>query len=299
MIPFRYHALTVVAIFLALAAGVALGGGPLSELGRASQDDPPAQEIPADVERSLRFSGAFAGSVAGRVYARGLAGRPVAVLALPGVDQETVDQLTNHVGAAGSQVTATYLVGPTLVDPGEQTLVDTLGSQLMTQLADAPVDRDASAYVRMGQLLGIAVAGRNSTARPPDDHARAIRQSLDAAGMLQLPQGNPERGLLALVLVPPGGGTEEDQARAAILTGLVTGLAERAIGVVVAGDTASGIDGDVAAIRHTELADNVATVDGIDRNPGRVTAVLALAATLRGEGGAYGASGSDGTAPLG
>ena len=39
MISYRHHIVSLVAVFLALAVGVALGGGPLSDLGR---DDRPA-----------------------------------------------------------------------------------------------------------------------------------------------------------------------------------------------------------------------------------------------------------------
>ena len=35
MITLRHHVLTIVAVFLALAAGIVLGGGPLSEVGPA------------------------------------------------------------------------------------------------------------------------------------------------------------------------------------------------------------------------------------------------------------------------
>ena len=33
MITLRHHLLTIVAVFLALAAGIVLGGGPLSDVG--------------------------------------------------------------------------------------------------------------------------------------------------------------------------------------------------------------------------------------------------------------------------
>ena len=35
VISFRYHIVSLVSVFLALAVGVALGGGPLSDIGRA------------------------------------------------------------------------------------------------------------------------------------------------------------------------------------------------------------------------------------------------------------------------
>ena len=44
VISFRYHVVSLVAVFLALAVGVALGGGPLGELGRAEPARPAAAD---------------------------------------------------------------------------------------------------------------------------------------------------------------------------------------------------------------------------------------------------------------
>ena len=43
MISYRHHIVSLVAVFLALAVGIVLGGGPLTELGRA---DTPAASDP-------------------------------------------------------------------------------------------------------------------------------------------------------------------------------------------------------------------------------------------------------------
>ncbi len=51
---------------------------------------------------------------------------------------------------------------PTLVDTGEKTLVDTLGSQLLTQLPDGVVSADADTYTRLGELLGVALTTTNT-----------------------------------------------------------------------------------------------------------------------------------------
>ena len=47
MISYRHHVVSLVAVFLALAAGVALGGGPLSDLAR----DPATTSAKATVQR--------------------------------------------------------------------------------------------------------------------------------------------------------------------------------------------------------------------------------------------------------
>ena len=50
MISYRHHIVSLVAVFLALAVGIVLGGGPLTELGRA---EPPAADGPG-AQRATR-----------------------------------------------------------------------------------------------------------------------------------------------------------------------------------------------------------------------------------------------------
>ena len=91
-----------------------------------------------------------------------------------------------------------------------------------------------------------------------------------------------------------------DDTDDAILSGLVAGLAARSVGVVVAGSTATGASGgDLGALRTEPVADQVASVDGVERPLGQVTATLALIRSLTTKGGSFGASGSDGAVPVG
>jgi hypothetical protein len=96
------------------------------------------------------------------------------------------------------------------------------------------------------------------------------------------------------VLVVLGDDLDDD-----VLSGLLAGLSGRAVGVVAVGDTVTADSGDLKALRGEDLADEVATVDGVDTGIGRVTAALALARSVRVQGGSFGASGSDGAVPLG
>ena len=187
MISFRHHVVSIVAVFLALAIGIALGGGPLSDLGRASDDrDPPRSTAEAaDAQRTASFGNEFASTSAATLYADGLRDHAVAVLAMPGADSALMTTLTSEIAAAGAGVTGTFDVQPALVDPEQKTLVDSLSSQLVETLDDARVDEDASTYVRMGQIVGLAVghhAGQVHAARrdrgdgaPDPDRGRAAR----------------------------------------------------------------------------------------------------------------------------
>jgi hypothetical protein len=158
----------------------------------------------------------------------------------------------------------------------------------MTQLDSDAVADDASTYDRAGQLIGLAMASADA----PAADSEAIRQSMAAAELLNSPADAQPAGLILVVL-----GDDTDDA---ILSGLVTGLADQATGVVVAGDASSATaTGDLHGLRAEPVADQVATVDGCDTPLGQVTSVLALARALTVQGGSFGASGSDGAVPLG
>ncbi len=278
MISFRHHIVSLVAVFLALAAGIVLGGGPLSDLGR---DDRPAaattQERKAD--RAASYGDRFAAANAEALYAGGLEDRDVSVVVLPGADPEVVSALGEQVETAGGAVAGTYEVQEALIDASEKSLVDTLGSQLGQQLGEGAVSTDAPTYQRAGQLVGVAVSGDI-----PASDANAVRQSLAGAELMTSPEGAVRAPAVLVVL-----GDETDPA---ILTGLVAGVADRATGVVVAGDAEA-----LAPVRSDSDADRAATVDGVDTPLGQVTTTLALIRSFSVQGGSFGASGSDGTVP--
>lgn len=286
MISFRHHVVSLVSVFLALAIGVVLGGGPLSDLGR---DDEPAAATTRErrVEKTATYGDRFAAASAEALYAGGLRDRTVSVVVLPGADPDVVSALGAQVEAAGGAVAGTFEVQPTLTDVSEKSLVDTLGSQLSQQLGEGAVSTDVPTYERIGQLVGLAVSGDDL----PSADATAVRESLAGADLLISPQGAIRAPAVLVVL--------GDDIDPAILSGVVAGLADRATGVVVAGDTASATgEGDLAALRADSDADRAATVDGTDTPLGQVTATLALIRSFTVQGGAFGASGSDGAVPL-
>lgn len=289
MISFRTHVVALVAVMLALAAGVALGGGPLSEVGRSALTSAPSAPEAHQDDAQARYADRFALAAAPKLYAGGLDTHPVAVLTLPGAPESVVSGLVAQVEAAGGAVPATYAVEPPLVSASEKSLVDTLGSQLMTQLPNGTVEEGAPTYERIGQLLGVAVASTEKTGTPPDQDAASIRQSLAGAELVTSPEGESKRAPLVLVVL--GDDVDDD-----ILSGVLAGLAARSVGVVAVG---SGDPQDLQGLRTSPTAEAVATVDGADTDLGRVTATLALIRALARPGGSFGASGSDATVPLG
>jgi hypothetical protein len=305
VIPLRQHIASLVAVFLALAVGIALGGGPLAggddeDGGSDEQPTTSTSERPAPVSDGRSdFADAFAGAAAARLYAAGLTGHAAAILAMPGAETAQVKSLQGQIVAAGGSITGTFAAGDKLLDTGEKSLVDTTSSQLTAHLADPRVETTAPTYERMGQLLGIAMATTKASSVRADLAAVSIRESLIGAELLTSP-ADVRNAPLVLVVLPPGQeGAEVSLATRSIFAGLVSGIAHNAAGVVVVGDEASADGGELAGLRENELTGPISTVDGIETTIGQVTAVLALEAVVAGTTGSYGASGSDGVAPLG
>lgn len=297
MITLRHHLLTIVAVFLALAAGIVLGGGPLSDVGTTVATAGAEQEpAPADDRAQTDYTESFVAAMAPTSVGGRLAERSVALVTVPGADEQVVTALADQVAAAGGTVSGRYDLSEDLVDPGQKSLVDTLGSQLLTQQADGDVAADASTYDRMGQLLGSAVATEVAEGQDVTGRARAIVDAVSGAGLMERPAEVTQRAPLVLLVL---GTDARDDGADAIIAGLAQGLAAQSVGVVLAGTTDDGGDGQLGRFRAGPAAAGVASLDGIDTVAGRVATVITLQRTLTTQGGAFGASGADGPVPLG
>lgn len=264
----------------ALAVGLGLGAGPLQ--GEDDTATRPRSAVPRGEAQT--FPDAFAAAVAPGLYGRRLAGQSVALVTLPGADAVVVKALTDEIVAAGGSVASRTDVTAGLTAPGQKVLVDTFGTQLAEQVPGV-VDPAATTYPRIGRLVAAAVA-TSGAAGPASAGAATIRRSLVAGSLISDPG---TAGVAPLVLVVAGADLED-----AIASGLVSGLAAGAHGVVVTAPTKAA---DLAAVR--EGAPTAATVDGSETAAGRVASVLALVRQISGGGGSFGASGIDGAVPLG
>ncbi len=297
MITLRHHVLTIVAVFLALAAGIVLGGGPLSDVGPTVATAGKEKEAaPVGVSPQATYSESFLTAVGPSMLGGRLADRSVAVVTVPGADERMVTALAEGISAAGGSVSARYSLTEDLVDPSQKSLVDTLGSQLLTQQAEDAVDAEASTYDRMGQLIGLAVASKVAEGEDVNGKARAILDAVTGAGLVAEPGKVATRAPLVLLVL---GTDADDEGADAVLAGLAEGLGRQATGVVVAGTTDDGGSGQLGRLRGDPAAASVASVDGIDTTAGRVATVVTLQRALGTQGGSFGASGSDGPLPLG
>src|SRR5262245_2303533 len=110
MISLRTHAISLAAVFLALAIGVALGSGLLSNTVLAGLRDD-KQQLQNQIEtltdsknalnERLNAAGEFDGQMAPRILRDTLAGKSVVVFRTPDADDDDVDALSRLVGQGG------------------------------------------------------------------------------------------------------------------------------------------------------------------------------------------------------
>jgi hypothetical protein len=309
VISFRYHIVSIVSVFLALAVGVALGGGPL----KGEVDNTLVEQVEADRKakadlqaeiNALRstnaFTDAFAKTVAPSLLGQGLADRPVTLMVLPGAEESAVTEVSDLIGVAGGSVAGTVRVGEGLVDAGNKQLVDELASQLLDGTPDVSVADDASGYERMGALIARAVATDEDGGAAVDDAANSILSGLSTANLMSAQGEFTRRGSLVLFVAGETSGKAERSGAGTIVSSLARAIDADTDGVVVAGPVSSArAGGAVEAVRtNVAAAKDVSTVDALLRAAGQVVTVMALSEQAAGEAGHYGAvDAADGAMP--
>lgn len=322
MISFRYHVVSLVAVLLALAVGIAVGSGPLQ---RSSADVEGGEERAlrlarqqaTEAEEELAFVDAYADATADEVVSRRLDGRAVTMLALPGADGESEAAVGDLVERSGGEVTAHVVVSEALLDVATRQLVAELATQMEREAdGEVRIPEEADGYERMAQLLTHAVASEEAAGEPVDDAGAGVLAGLRTAELVSTEGEIERRGSLVVVLAgEPYGSSDTREGAGSILATLVTAMDGRSGGVVVAGphvareatdDEATDDEGGdgttsslVAAVRSDPIAGRaVSTVDIVDRAAGAVATVLAAAAESDGETGHYGsAEAPDGPVP--
>lgn len=301
MIDFRYHLVSLIAVFLAIALGIVIGTTALNapiledlegEVAALAEDKRELETRTQELQAQLDTSDAFEQAVAPSLVAGSLAGRSVVLVATgEDVPEETVEEVTTLVGEAGGTVTGTIRLQPGYSDPATAAEVQSYvtGPGLPTGVVLPETDDT-------GQLVGALLAQvlmRPATpgATAPDTAAlSSVLAGLRALGVLDVDSDSVTPADFAIVLTA-GAPTGDDAAdRTDTLLDLALALDAGGSGAVVAGDAASaGEAGLVGAIRaDPEHSAAVSTVDNVDSASGRISTVLALGREGEGTSGAYG-----------
>jgi hypothetical protein len=303
VISLRYHLVSIAAVFLALALGVLLGSGGVSErllsaqAGRADGLDGQVQTLTAERDRlaeAQRAADGFAGRV-GPAAVRGLlAGKTVAFVTV-GADPADRDAIGKLLGQSGAAVTGELALTPAVGDPARADQLRELTSQLLPTGARLPSASDTGSLV--GGLLGGVLVGRGVDSAAAD----AVYTGLASAGFLT-PGDRPKPADLVVVLT--GGALDGvDAAEAAAVTARMAAELDRAqgAGAVLAGRTGSADATGAVGVARADpgITGALSTIDDVQSPSGQVSTVLALREQVDGRAGRYGsaASAADGAAP--
>lgn len=290
MIDFRYHLVSLISVFLALAIGVVLGAGPLqNSLGTALTDQ--VSSLRADrnaTHAQLEQTEAAVNErdeyiiQAAQTYLPGtLSGHRVAVAVMPGTSKDDVESVTTQLTTAGATVVGQVTLTAAWVDPGRETFRATYAGQFAGYMS-APESADGNTVLGMGLATALTTSGDN--ARSLTDLLTASDTPLvEISSALESPADSvvvigPRQPVASATPTPDSQDTPEAWTQA--LEGLVA-----VTPTVVVGDGSSD-HGLVARLRADKV--KISTVDSVGQASAAVSVPLALAHAVGGERGAYG-----------
>ena len=301
MISLRSHAISLAAVFLALAIGVTLGSGLLSNTVLSGlRDDKSELQNQIDtltddknaLNEKLSAAGEFDAQMAPRILRDSLAGKSVVVFRTPDAADDDVDGLARLVMQAGGTVTGTVALTPEFVNAhSAEKLLSVVNSPIVPagkQLSTTSVDQGSQA----GDLLGIALLiNKDPKVSVVDDTQRdTVLATLRDTGFITY--GNERVGAANAALLVTGGALGDDAGnQGSTVARFAAGLAPHGSGIVLVGRDGSASGTAAVAVTRSDSALNaaVSTVDDIDVESGRLTSALALGdLTSGGQPGQYG-----------
>jgi Copper transport outer membrane protein, MctB len=293
VISLRHHAISLAAVFLALAVGVVLGSGLLSDtLVSGLRDDKHQLQNRINgldqhnnaLNEQLSAANQFDTAMAGRIVHGALNEKSVVIFRTPDAPDDTVGSLTKLIGDAGGTVTGTVTLTQQFVDANSaDKLLSVVNSSIVpagSQLSTASVDQGSQA----GDLLGIVLQINKNPAAPPvvdlqrDTALAALRQTGFITYSARATAANT-------AIVVTGGALKDDAGNTgSTVARFATALAAHGAGTVLAGaeGSASGTAAVGVARADSRMAGAVTTVDDTDTESGRITTVLALHDLLSG-----------------
>lgn len=290
MISFRYHIVSIVAVFLALALGIIVGAsglrGPLldnlhQQVSTLKSENGKLRGANDNLSKQVGNADDFASSYGANVLKGILAGHTVALVSAPGASSNITKGVANAVALAGGTVTSRLTIQPAYADPSHgDALVRYVTGPARPIGLKLPDTNDAPALG--AALLSYVLSGK----------ANATGLSTVVAGLANLGlvtvSGDPKPAELA-VLVTSGAPSSKNGQVQAMLT-MVTRFSTDSLPSLVAGDLSSAQpSGLITSVRaDKDLIQLVSTVDNADSALGQVSAALALAGLLTNNPGQYG-----------
>ncbi|MCV7229460.1 copper transporter [Mycolicibacterium komossense] len=294
MISLRQHAISLTAVFLALAIGVVLGSGLLSDTllsGLRDEKRDLQNQINSltddknGLNEKLSAANDFDTQISGRVVRGVLTDKSVVLFRTPDASDDDVAAVTRIVGQAGGTITGTLGLTQEFVDANSaEKLRSVVNSSIVpagTQLSTTQVDQGSQA----GDLLGIALLANRDPAIPSVDETQrqTVLAALRDTGFLSYDKDNLAPANTAIIVT--GGGLGDGAGnQGATVARFAAGLAPHGSGTLVGGRDGSATGTAAVAVIRSDagLSSAVTTVDDVGAESGRITAALGLQELING-----------------
>jgi hypothetical protein len=283
VIDFRYHLVSIIAVFLALAVGLVVGSTALSakalEALQVAQRALASRNATLDHANSsltnqLGADKAFAEAVSPRLLPGLLTGLKVVEVVDSTANQNVTTGVTQALKQAGATVTGEVILQPSflLTDGRDEEQLTQLAQYYAAQAAVAPPAQSSSGIAGQ-QAAGQVLAASLLTASGAG-HSKAILNGFSQDGYVSIGNGaSSVSGPATLaVLIAPGGAPP--QAGSRVLVALAAALRNAGSGTVMVGGSESV--GSNSVIDAEIRAGQVSTVDYADTEIGQIMTVQAL-----------------------
>ena len=302
MIDFRYHLVSIVAIFLALSLGLLLGSTelkPYVQRGLNAASKTEHNQIETLLGQKQQFLGQISGenqfalTNSPAILHDLLAGQRVVLVLAPGAPGSVTTGVAQAVQTAGATVTGQLQLQTAFFDTSAAT------SQKLTQIAEqyaqpAGLTLTGTAQAQASELLAHVIMTQGGIGQPlpgePDPVGVQAVQALAGGGFLTK-SGQPwDRATLAVVVIPATPPSLDDtNAQSQQLVTLAQQLNLAGLGTVVAGTIAgSGPGSAIDVMRAGGKAGHLTSVDNADYPVGQIVVAQSLAEREHGKSGSYG-----------
>jgi hypothetical protein len=317
VIDFRYHLVSIVAVFLALAIGIVVGATQLQSATVSTLDNQSKTEQQSissertqirSLQNQLGSAQRFAGASAPTLLAGRLSDQRVVLVTAPGADSAIVTGVSTALAQAGAKVTGqvalqpAFFVTSTKNESSLQGLAQRLappGFVPVNATAQLSSDANIAAQNQAAQVIAAALVTTASPAaagQPAQDSsdlpAAQVQQIVNGfaqQGFLQVTPASSatplEQATLAVVVIPSSppsaGDTDPDNLG---LISLAYQLRVQSHGVVVAGPlTGSGAGSAIDELINGNTGVQLSSVDDADAEQGQISVAEALSGLLAGQ----------------
>jgi len=299
VIDFRYHLVSIVAVFLALTVGIVVGAtafrptveNRLNDLAkRAIRADQAANALNTKLQNQINADNVFGRAISGYALAHLLSGERVVLITAPDADGGTVTGITSALRQAGATVTGQVSLAPAFFSTSRarESALSSLAAQVtpvgIALPGPAPSGPD-SGQQAAARVLATGLMTRDGPVTVSSAQSQAILTGFSQQGYLQLagsghgPVPLAEQATMAVVVEPASVPTATGQAGSygQALVWLTHDLQQAGLGAVLAGSVAgSGAGSAIDLVTGGNAPVVVSTVDDADTAIGQILVAQAL-----------------------